>query len=34
VTEETDNGGFLSHSTGLSLDNFLPSFREYAPRSP
>jgi len=21
VTEEADNGGFLSHSTGLSLNN-------------
>jgi len=33
VTEEADNGGFLSHSTGLSLDNSLPSFQEYAPSS-
>jgi len=32
VAEEADNGGFLSHSTKLSLDNFLPSFEEYAPR--
>jgi len=32
VTEEADNGGFLSHSTELSLDNSLPSFQEYAPR--
>jgi len=31
VTEDADNGGFLSHSTGLSLDNSLPSFQEYAP---
>jgi len=31
VTEEADNNGFLSHSTGLSLDNSLPSFQEYAP---
>jgi len=30
VTEEADNNGFLSHSTGLSLDNYLPSFQEYA----
>jgi len=29
VTEEADNNGFLSHSTGL--DNSLPSFQEYAP---
>jgi len=26
VTEEAGNGGFLSHSTGLPLDNSLPSF--------
>jgi len=32
VTEEADSYGFLSHSTGLSLDNSLPSFQEYAPR--
>jgi len=33
VTEEADNGGFLSHSTGLSLDNSLSSFQEYTPWS-
>jgi len=32
MTEEADNGGFLSHSTGLFLDNSMPSFQEYAPR--
>jgi len=32
VTEEADNGGFLLHSTGLSLDNSFPSFQEYSPR--
>jgi len=31
VTEEADNGGFLSYSTGLSLVNSLLSFQEYAP---
>jgi len=31
VTEEADNE-FLSHSTGLFLDNSLPSFQENAPR--
>jgi len=33
MTEEADSGGFLSHSTDLSLGNSLPSFQEYAPRS-
>jgi len=27
VTEEADNGGFLSHSTGLSLDNLPEQMR-------
>jgi len=31
---KADNAGFLSHSTGLSLDNSLPSFQEYASRYP
>jgi len=31
MSEEADNGGFMSHSTGLSPDNSLPSFQEYAP---
>jgi len=32
MTEEADNGGFLSHFTGLSLNNSLSSFQEFAPR--
>jgi len=31
VTEEADNGGFLSHSIELSLDNSLVLFQEYTP---
>jgi len=32
VTEEADNGRFLSHSSYFFLGNSLPSFQEYAPR--